>query len=467
MKKQIHLNAFEMNCPGHLAHGLWAHPEDERTRYKDLTYWLELAQLLEKGKFDALFLADVLGVYDVYGNGNDPAIRRGVQIPANDPMMIIPAMATVTQHLGFALTASTTYEQPFAFARRMSTLDHLTKGRIAWNVVTSTLRSAANNHGLDKPVGHDDRYEVADEFLKVCYKLWEQSWEDDAVVKDWDNHLYTDPDKVHFIDHKGKYFSVAGPHLSEPSPQRTPLLYQAGTSAKGSEFAAKHAECVFIGGHRPDVIRRDVEEIRRKAVAFGRQPEQVKTYGLLTVVTGRTKEEAERKFADYSSYFSEEGALLHYSANTGYDLSAYSDDEYLEYVPTDHGQSLAALFTKDAVKPQTVGEIKKALSSIGSRGLLIVGDPEEVADRMEQWMVETGLDGFNLTQVVTPGTLQDFIELVIPILQQRGIYRREYGTESTLRQRLFGGQDGKLPAEHRAIHISRRELGHDAIPQSK
>ncbi|MBJ6361791.1 NtaA/DmoA family FMN-dependent monooxygenase [Paenibacillus sp. GCM10012307] len=407
MKKQIHLNAFEVNGPGHLNDELWAHPEDERTRYKDLSYWLELAQLLEHGKFDAIFLDDVFGVYDPDGQESDPASHNSGQLPANDPMPVIAAMATVTQHLGFALTASTTYEQPFSFARRISTLDHLTKGRLAWNIVTSTLHSTANNPGLDQPLGRNDQHELGEEFLKVCYKLWELSWQDDAVVKDWGNRLYADPDKVHFIHHKGAHFNVAGPHLSEPSPQRTPVLFQSGTSTLGREFAAKHAEGIFIVGNQPDTIRLDVEEIRRKAAAFGRKPEHVKLFGQLTVVTGRTREEAERKFVNYSPGY--------------YDSS----------------------------------------------GLLIVGDPLEVADQMEQWIAETGLDGFNLTQIVSPGTLRDFVKLVVPELQRRGIYRQEYEPPytHTLRQRLFGEQHGKLSQDHPVLNLIRRERSHDIIHQ--
>jgi len=435
--KQIHLNAFEMNCLSHLSHGLWAHPDDKRQHYKDMEYWIELAQLLEKGRFDALFLADVLGIYDIYGQSKDPAIRTGMQIPANDPMLVIPLMAYVTKHLGFAVTASTTYEAPFAFSRRMSTLDHLTKGRIAWNVVTSTLRSAAENHGLDGLINHDDRYEIADEFLEVCYKLWEGSWEDEAVIRDREREIYADPDKVHYIHHEGPHYKVPGPHLSEPSPQRTPVIYQAGTSTRGRAFAARHAECVFIGGNVPAVIRSHVESIRSQAEAFGRNPDHIKMFAVLTVIVAETEEEAVHKFENYSSYYLPEGAALHYSAGSGYDLAAYGPDEYLEYVATNHGQTTAAQFTKDAPRKQTVGEIMDTLGQIGARGFVAVGTPETVVDRMQQWIEETGLDGFNVTQVVTPGTLRDFVELVVPELQRRGLFRTEY-EEATVRERMFG-----------------------------
>jgi FMN-dependent oxidoreductase (nitrilotriacetate monooxygenase family) len=228
MVKQLHLNGFEMNTVSHINHGLWVHPDNRRDQYTDIEYWIETAKLLEKGLFDAMFIADVVGTYDVYRGSRDPAVERGIQVPNNDPFLIVPAMAAATSRLGFAVTFSTTYESPFANARRFSTLDHLTNGRVAWNVVTGYLPDAARNFGLSEQVKHDVRYEVAEEFLDVSYKLWEGSWEQDAVVRDRLRKIYTDPSKVHEIGHAGKYFTVDGPHLSEPSPQRTPVIYQAG-----------------------------------------------------------------------------------------------------------------------------------------------------------------------------------------------------------------------------------------------
>lgn len=184
-KKRIYLNAFEMVCAGgHQSPGLWLHEDDRSHTYKDSEYWIELAKLLEKGKFDAVFLADVLGTYDVYGGTRDAALRNAVQTPVNDPLLVVPLMSSVTKHLSFGVTASVSHEHPYTFARRMSTLDHLTKGRIGWNVVTSYLKSAAVNIGLDDQMSHDERYEFAAEYLDVCYKLWEGSWEDGAVVRD-------------------------------------------------------------------------------------------------------------------------------------------------------------------------------------------------------------------------------------------------------------------------------------------
>ncbi|MEK8126725.1 LLM class flavin-dependent oxidoreductase [Paenibacillus filicis] len=447
MKKHIHMNAFEMNTVGHLSHGLWRHPENNRHRYKDLRYWTELAQLLEQGKFDALFLADVVGVYDIYKGSKDPAVREAVQLPINDPLLLVPAMAVVTEHLGFAVTFSTTYEPPFAHARRMSTLDHLTNGRVGWNVVTSHLPSAAKNFGLDHMVKHDKRYEIANEYLEVCYKLWEGSWDDDAVVRDVERGIYTDPNKVHYIHHEGEHFKVPGPHLSEPSLQRTPVIYQAGSSDRGRAFAAKHAECVFLEAPSLELLKRHAQDIREKAAQYGRQPDHIKMFTGLSVIVGRTREEAQRKYDEYAKLLSVEGVLAHYGGGSGYDLSAYRKDEYLEYAESDHIQTDAARYTKHSPTRKTVGQIVESMGSLSARGLLAIGTPEEVADQLESWVEQSGIDGFNLRQFVSPGTFRDFVELVVPELQKRGIYREHY-EPGTFRERLFGQGVRKLPDGH-------------------
>jgi FMN-dependent oxidoreductase (nitrilotriacetate monooxygenase family) len=248
MTRPLSFNLFEMNTVGHISHGMWRHPGNTRHRFNDLDFWQSHARLLEDGLFDAVFLADVVGTYDGYRDGPETALREAVQIPNNDPMLVIPAMAAVTTNLGFVSTFSTTYEPPFTFARRASTLDHLTKGRFGWNVVTSYLPNAARNFGLADELTHAERYDRAHEYMDVLYKLWEGSWDDDAVVADVATGVYTDPSKVRRIDHNGPYFRVAGPHLSEPSIQRSPVIYQAGSSETGRAFAAKHAEAVFVGG---------------------------------------------------------------------------------------------------------------------------------------------------------------------------------------------------------------------------
>lgn len=422
------MNAFEMNCVGHISHGLWSHPGNQRHRYTDLDYWTELAQLLEKGMFDSLFLADVVGVYDIYKQSKETAVREAVQIPVNDPLMVISAMASVTKHLGFAVTFSTSYEHPYSHARRMSTLDHITKGRIAWNVVNSHLPSAEKNFGIEKNLSHDERYDLADEYLEVCYKLWEASWEDNAVIRDTMKRIYTDPSKVHQINHVGKYFNVPGPHLSEPSPQRTPVIYQAGMSERGREFASKHAECVFLGGKDVETLKFFAQDIRERAKKYGRNSENIKLFAGICVIVGKTHEEAIAKSNMFQKFWSVEGNLAHYAGGSGYDLSQYSPNDY--------------------IGDKTVNEIIKNLSRIDGKWFkVLIGTTKKVADEMQQLIEETDIDGFNLVQYTSPGSFQDFIELIVPELQKRGLYKKEYQT-GTYREKLFGEGMNRLPNNH-------------------
>src|ERR1700745_174908 len=338
MTKQIRLNAFAMNCVAHQSPGLWTHPRDRTAEYNRLPYWTDLAKTLERGRFDGLFLADVLGVYDVFGNSQDAALRNAAQTPVNEPLMLVPAMAAVTEHLGFGVTSNLSFEPPYAFARRMSTLDHLTDGRIGWNVVTGYLDSAARGAGKDKQTAHDDRYDVADEYMEVVYKLWEGSWEDDAAVRDRARGIFTDPSKVHRVTHEGENYRLNAIHLAEPSPQRTPVLYQAGTSPRGREFAAQHAECVFMSGPSAKVIGPRVSAIRELAAAKGRNAAEILMFSMMTMILGRTEAEAAAKYADYRAHISPEGALTLMSGWTGVDFSTYALDEEVRHVTNDAGR---------------------------------------------------------------------------------------------------------------------------------
>lgn len=448
MTKPIAFNLFEMNTVGHISHGLWVHPENTRHRFNDLEFWTEHARLLEEGLFDAVFLADVIGTYDGYRGGPETALREAVQIPSNDPLLVIPAMAAVTTHLAFAATFSTTYEPPFAFARRASTLDHLTKGRFGWNVVTSYLPNAARNFGLAEEVEHDRRYEIADEYLHVLYKLWEGSWDDDAVVRDRENRVYTDPTKVRYVDHVGEHFAVAGPHLAEPSPQRTPVIFQAGSSVAGKAFAARHAEGVFVGGRDLAAYRENVADLRRLAVANGREPGDIKAFAGAVVIVGRTTEEAERKAEEFRRLSSPEGYLAH-AGGGGIDLAAYPPHAVIDDVLAAEGRAgRDPLPSNRRWKPgTTVGEALAAVTRFDRGPFFAVGTPTHVADQIERWVRETDLDGFNLRQFLTPGTAEDFVGLVVPELQRRGLYRTRY-EESTLRERLFGPGRTRLPDRH-------------------
>lgn len=448
MARHIRFNAFDMNCVAHQSPGLWRHPDDQSHRYTDLSYWTELAQLLERGKFDGLFIADVLGTYDVYGGNHEAALRNGAQVPVSDPLLLVSAMAAVTKNLGFGITAGTAYEHPYPFARRLSTLDHLTKGRIGWNVVTGYLPSAARNMGHDDQIEHDERYNIADEYLEVLYKLWEGSWEDDAVVRDRDTGVFTDPTKVHEIGHKGKNFTVPGIHLSEPSPQRTPVIFQAGASGRGIQFAAENAEAIFVGSPTKAVLKATVSKIRDALEAAGRDRYSAKIYQLVTIITDETSEKAQAKHEDYQQYASVEGALVFMSGWMGIDLSQYDLDDPIGDVKSNAIQSAVANFqaASEDGSEWTVRDIA-AWAGIGGLGTRIVGSGAEVADQLQSWVDETDVDGFNLAYAITPGTFEDIVEFVIPELQARDAYPSDYAPGS-LRNKLHGRGD-HLPEEHR------------------
>ncbi|QCI12424.1 LLM class flavin-dependent oxidoreductase [Pseudomonas putida] len=454
MTKQIRLNAFAMNTVGHLAPGLWRHPRDQATRYTDIHYWVELAKTLERGCIDGLFIADVLGVYDVYGASADAALASAAQVPVNDPLQLVPAMAAATRHLGFGVTASVSFEHPFPFARRMSTLDHLTQGRAGWNVVTSYLASGARNLGQRDQLSHDQRYALAEEYLQVCYKLWETSWEDDAVRADRDSGVYADPRKVHGIAHEGTYFKVPGFHLSEPSPQRTPVIYQAGASSRGRAFAAGNAECVFVAAPSKTVLKKQVSEMRAAAVAAGRSASDILIFEQLTVIVAETDAAALALLREYRQYASTTGALTLMSGWTGIDFAEYAPDQILREVPSEAIQSAVEAFTRaDPTRTWTTAEIAE-YCAIGGDGPVLVGSAQTVADQLQAWVEETDVDGFNLASVVAPETFVAVVDLLVPELRSRGMFKHEY-TSGTLRNKLFG--KGNRLQEPHPVAALRRE----------
>ncbi len=435
--KEIRLNAFEMNTVGHQSPGLWAHPRDRSTDYTDLGYWIELAKTLERGLFDGIFLADVLGIYDVYGGSPDAALRHAVQVPVNDPLLLVPAMAAATEHLGFGVTCTLSYEPPYTLARRLSTLDHLTRGRAGWNIVTGYLDSAATGMGLIVQPRHDQRYEIADEYMQVMYKLWEGSWEDGAVKRDRAGCVFADPAKVRRVRHEGQFYRLDAIHLCEPSPQRTPVLYQAGASPRGRAFAAAHAECVFINGPSPPVVAPQVADLRRRAGDNGRDSNDLLIFTLATVITGESAAAARAKHDEYRHYADPEAALTLFSGWTGVDFSRYRPGDELRYLETEAMRSALASFTSDDPdRVWTVRELAEHIA-IGGRGPLFVGAPDEIADKLIEWVGATGVDGFNLAYAVTPESFADFVRLVVPELQRRGAYKREY-RPGTYREKLFG-----------------------------
>ena len=325
----------------------------------------------------------------------------------------------------------------------MSTLDHLTKGRIAWNIVTTYLSNAGLNFGLGGLPPHDERYDFADEYLEVSYKLWEGSWEDDAVLADTERGVYADPDKIHQINHIGKHFDVAGPHLSEPSPQRTPLLFQAGSSTRGRRFAAKHAECIFISESRESLQGESnvINDVRNQATRLGRRPEDILFFQGVSPVVGGTELEAKAKEKEYIEQFSTEGSLAHLSGGMGVDMGTVDLDRPLDTLnPQGMRGFVKSLIESAPDKKRTFRDLIRRRMA----GQFLTGTPEQIADALEEWQ-QKGVDGFNIVYSVTPGTFSDFIEGVVPVLQSRGLVQKEY-SPGTLREKVFGAP--RLPDRH-------------------
>jgi FMN-dependent oxidoreductase (nitrilotriacetate monooxygenase family) len=433
-----------MNCASHQTPGLWAHPRNQSWQYKDLEYWINLAKIAESGYFAAIFIADVIGYYDIYGGNAKTAVKNGVQIPINDPLQIAASVAQATKHIGIGVTASTAFEHPYTFARRIATADHYTKGRVGWNVVTSFLESGAKNIGDNGLNRHDNRYEVAEEYLEVIYKLLEGSWEEDAVVRDREKRIFANPDKVHEIKHKGKYFEVPGIGLTEPSPQRTPVLFQAGASEAGKKFAAHHAECVFVANPSVTIVRDYTADVRRFADEAGRGG--VKVFSLATIIVDETDEKARAKYEEYKQYISYEGSLALVSGWIGVDLSVYRPDEILKREDSNAIISILNDLTTEGEKEWTPRELAEWIG-ISGLGALFIGSPVTVADALQEWVDKTGVDGINIGSVISHETFADAVKYLVPELQKRGVYPKSYN-EGVLREKIFGYK--YLPDTHPA-----------------
>ena len=443
--KEIRLNVLEQCNPSFQAFGLWTHPRDRSTDYTSIDFWVDYARIAERGLFDNFFIADVYGVPDVFAGTPDAALRNGSQGPSLDPVVLISAMAYATESLCFTVTGNATYEMPYSFARRMSTLDHMTGGRLGWNVVTGYLDSGARAMGGDGLGPHDERYAVADEFLAGVYRLWEESWEDGAVLRDKENGLYVDPSKVHAIDFPGKHYRFNTIHATETSPQRTPVIFQAGASERGRRFAAQHAEGIYINGTSRAVVADQIANFRKRVADAGRDPQSVKVFAGVTVIVDDTTEAAHERYAEYKRYTSVEGLMALMSGAMGIDLSQYPLDEPLEFQENDANRTVMENMTKH--NRWTLREAMEAKALSGTN-IPLVGSPDEVAEELIGWIDDTDLDGFNIARTVNHETLENFVDLVIPALQERGRYKTSY-SEGTFRQKLFGS-GSRIGVDHPA-----------------
>jgi FMN-dependent oxidoreductase (nitrilotriacetate monooxygenase family) len=434
-----------MNSPGTVVESLWRLPNSRAVEYASLDTWVETAQTLERGHFDFIFFADSLGLADVYQGSADASIRHAVSFPMNDPGVLATALAGATKNLGLVFTNSILQEGPFIFARRASTLDHLTNGRVGWNIVTTFQQSAADNLGIDLP-DHKERYAMAEDYVDACYRLWEGSWEDDAVVMDRENRIYADPKKVHRVDKVGPYYSVAGPHMSAPSPQRTPLLFQAGTSGDGRDFAAKNAECMFIITPSPRAL---VDDVFKRAAVHGRSPGDFRFMQQILPVIGSTEEEANRKLKDLTESRDIDALLAFRSALLGVDLSVLDLDSAVGTFKSEGHQGF--LLTLAETAPSKDWTWRETLQAHAD-SQLIAGTPETIADRMES-LADDGVSGFMVGDIDRTDTYSQFVDQIIPELKKRDLVQDEYAP-GTLREKLFGSP--RLNDRHPAATYRRR-----------
>ncbi|EPE31213.1 Bacterial luciferase-like protein [Glarea lozoyensis ATCC 20868] len=433
VKKLMQLNFFDMACAGsHMPYGQWKEPGD-MAQFKDrLEYYQWLAQLAEKGKIISIFFADVYGGHDVYGGNMDVMLKGGSNVGVIDPVTIVAAMAAVTKSVSFGITGSTSYIAPYILARTWSSLDHVTRGRIGWNVVTSYSESAAKAMGKDRVPPSHERYEAAEEYLDLTYQLWEKSWEDGAAVwgsKEQPDTVY-DPKKVHKIEFNGKYHKCSAYHQTHPSPQRTPVIFQAGASKFGIEFAGRHAEGIYTDMQDRPSLLAHTKAVREAAARNGRNPADIKFFAAVTPFIGRTLEEAQEKYHRAKKNMNGEVSLAKFSAYSGVDMSQYPLDEPFVFdgnttssnIITGVVNSMKAMFDKfdGPVTPRMFGE-KMSLS-----GFAPVGTPEMVADAFEEQFNETDIDGFNIVYVSNPGSYEDVVELLVPELQRRGLMWQDY-----------------------------------------
>ncbi|MGM5068760.1 LLM class flavin-dependent oxidoreductase [Rhodococcus qingshengii] len=448
MSKQLMFNIFTMNTVSHVNQGMWRHPGNKTVKHNELDTWIELAQLAEKGLFDAIFLADGAGLGGDFDGDWSIYPERGLMFPIGDPLMLIPAMAQVTKNIGFIVTSAPIQHPPFSFARSMATLDHLTNGRLGWNVVTNASNNAHRNVGLDGLVEHDKRYDIAEEYLEVVYKLWESSWDEDAVVRDVDKGVYADPTKVHKINHEGTYFRCEGPLQLIPSPQRTPMLFQAGGSEVGRNFGARHAEGIFVMADTPAQVAPVIADMRERAVQAGRSAGDLKFFQGLTFVVGATLDEAQRKAAELDEYLDPTAAMAYRGGFMGIDFASVDPDTPLsELIKHAEGiQGPLKLFIDK--QPEGANPTVRDLASFFGAKYRVVGTPELIADELSEWAA-AGVDGINIISIITPGTYAEFIEHVVPVLQDRGLMKTAYAP-GTLREKMYGPGHARLGNPHPA-----------------
>ncbi|MCZ2201321.1 MAG: LLM class flavin-dependent oxidoreductase [Cylindrospermopsis raciborskii PAMP2012] len=434
-KRKFHLGAFIQATGHHVS--AWRHPEAQIDAGSNFQHYRKITQTAERGLFDAVFLADSPGIW----RGTPETQKRNGKLVHFEPVTLFAALSSVTKSIGFIATASTTYEEPYNLARKFASLDYLSNGRAGWNVVTTGNENAAANFGLEYHPEHGERYERAEEFVEVVKGLWD-SWEDDAFLRNRESGIYFDPDKLHVLNHKGKYFSVKGPLNVGRPPQGYPVIVQAGASEAGRELAARTAEVIFTANQTLRDAQEFYSDIKGRLAKYGRSPEDLKIMPGAFPVIGRTEEEALEKYEFIQSLIHPDvawGILATYYK--GVDLSGYSLDDIAPELPSETNNNKSRLkLVRDLANRGTLTLRQLYMALATARGhRTIIGTPETIADQLEDWFNNGAADGFNIMPPVLPTGLDDFVDLVVPILQKRELFRTEY-EGNTLREHLGLGR---------------------------
>ena len=426
--RQLHLGAFMRPVGIHTA--WWRYPGAYPDANFNLRHLIRFAQTLERGRFDAWFMADHLAVL----NMPMAALKRSATATSFDPLTLLPALAMVTEHLGLIATASTTFEPPYVIARRFASLDHISSGRAGWNLVTTSNPDAALNFGLTEHMEHGERYRRAREFFDVVTGLWD-SWAEDAFIRDVESGIYFDPERMHVLDYKGEFLSVRGPlNIARPI-QGWPVIVQAGASDAGRQLAAETAEMIFASGGSLADAQRYYADVRSRADRVGRDPDHIKILPGALVVTGETAEEARKKRALLDSLVHPDSGIASLSIALGHDASGFDLDGPLPDIPESNASKSGRerVIERARSGDLTVRQLAQIAGSYG--GLALIGTPEMIADQMEEWLYRAACDGFNIMFPYVPGGLDDFVDKVVPELQRRDLFRREYEGK-TLRENL-------------------------------
>ncbi len=423
MAKHIHLLSFLIHSPINHTMLSWAHKDDTRLDMMgNIHLWQDYARTLERGLFDGIFFADTPGVFDRYKDRMDEALKYGLCWPTHDPVVLLSALAAATENLGLAATVSTGPHHPYHVVRQLTTLDYLSGGRIGWNVVTGHLRGEHRAFGLPE-LEHDQRYDRADEYMKLCYALWD-SVPPEAILEDRENGIFADPDKITPVNHHGEYFDCETVSPTYPSPQGRPVLFQAGTSPRGLQFAVKHADVVFSIQPELQSMKKFMDDYKAIVKQHGNGREPGISFGIQAILGG-TEEEAMDLARELEDKIPLEAGLARLSGTLGNDFSQFDPDKPIEELATTGSQGLMKAMTKGFEGPVTLREVAIRYGmAIGKPQL--IGTPEQVADEMETIWRETGCHAFNLTPNINPRSMEDFVDQVVPILQRKGIYRTEY-----------------------------------------